>query len=180
MENLNDFKVGDVILVHKKPPYKIEDLPAPIIRYLTKCYYNHSAIIGECLGDLYVFEAVGKGFVPTKRLDQYFTEVGTRRDILIIRPNGKAMISKEEFYTRIELLVNKGYDFKSLLWYQLWYRITGRWTGATTEENALKSVYCSEAIAYIYKHIFPFWYKTAPCDIYNNIDGNFDIIFKNN
>jgi len=146
-------------MVHKLPPYKLKDLPAPVIRWLTKCYYNHVGIIGECLGELWVFEAVGKGFIPTHRLEDYLLTIGKEREVAILEPKKARPIAW--IYSNISEIVGKNYDFKSLLWYQLFYQITGRWKGKTGK-NATDTIYCSEAIAYIFPDIFPEPWLVAP------------------
>lgn len=145
---------GDIIMVHRYPPYGIQDIPAPFIRVITGCYWNHVATVGPCLGKLYIFEAIGKGFVPTMKVEDYLNQVGNVREIAVMRPKPDLFYTPEEFFEGIDDLINRGYDFKSLLWYQIWYQLTGRWKGKTGDASS-KTIYCSEAIAYGYRRIFP-------------------------
>jgi len=168
---------GDDILVHKLPPYKLADIPAPVIRWLTKCYYNHVATVGVYLGELYIIEAIGNGFVPSMTLKKYLKTVGKQREIRIIRP--VEAISVELLNIRLSRIVNKKYDFKSLLWYQLRFQLSKskEWKGkkGTAAEN---QIYCSEAIALKYPEIFDSPWLTTPADIH--FSQKFNTIYESN
>lgn len=167
---LTDLKEGDVILVHKLPPYKLENLPAPIIRYVTKCYYNHVAIVGSCLGQLYIFEAVSRGFIPTMRLSDYINTIHKSNEICVRRyeklntPGNKTI---KDVYNNIDELVGRKYDFRGMMLYELIYNISKEWLGSTGEK-AKNRVFCSEVIGYGYNWIFEDSYKLTPAQVYLN------------
>lgn len=161
------FKECQIVMVHKLPPYKLKDIPAPVIRRLTHCYYNHVGMIVSYLGKLWILEAVENGFVATMPLEKYVSRIGKDIEICVMSP--KAQRPAHQVYDNIEDIVNKKYDFISLLWFQLRYQFTKIWKGKTGS-GADGSVYCSEAIAEGFPDIFPEPWLTTPADIFYSKD----------
>jgi hypothetical protein len=180
--DIYNFRIGDIILVHRQAPYNTFDsILAPIIRNVTGCYYNHVCIVGTCLGELYVFEAFGKGFYPTRPLEEYLTTVGKNREIAVKRLRKKEKynygLEDSVIEKRMSSFIDKGYDIKSLAWYQLWYHLTGRWSGKTGN-SAKDLVYCSEVIAYVYSEIFMFPWLITPKDIF--LEKRLELVLESN
>ena len=176
------FNETDVILVHKNKISSISDVPSPIIRILTKCYYNHAALVVEYLGTLYIAEAVANGFVVTERLDKYMSELGDVREIAVLRSKPNFGYTVETVYNNITAVVDKPYAYGTLLFTQVVYLLTqkmfgkGWWTGKNNEDDK-RTIECSEVIANAYNTFFTGTIaRTTPADIWNC--PNFDVIFE--
>ena len=152
-------KVGDILLVHSK------GFVPKGIRFFTKCYYNHAAIIVRSMGELCVLEAIGRGFMITKTYEEYKKE--TCREYAVLR--AKDVVQPIAINERLINIIGHPYDYKSLLYSQIIKQISSKdtWKGAK-DIKATKKIYCSEAIAYAYPTIFPKWWSIAPVDIYNS------------
>lgn len=144
------YKDFTIILVHKLKVKSINDVPAPVIRLVTKCYYNHVAIVYRG----YVFEANSKGFEPSYSVEEYIKRIGVDIEVALLEPKVLPLGAKE----RLKEIIGKGYDFWSLLWFQVILAVTGKWLGHT-QKFAKEKVYCSEAIAYILD-LFQWWIYT--------------------
>lgn len=157
-----EIKEGDIILVHNQKGFVPKG-----IRFFTKCYYNHTAIVVKAMGELCVLEAVERGFIITQTLEEYIKESPGKRDIAFFRSS--ISISIQEINKRLKEIVGHPYDYKSLLYSQLIKQLSkkDRWKGPKNAK-AKKSLYCSEACAYAYLELFPEWWKTAPSDIHKN------------
>jgi hypothetical protein len=137
-----------------------------IIRKLTKCEYNHVGIIHFYEGDLYVFEAVSKGFIPTSTFEDWKLEKDLKGEkwCVITPKKENNEWDRKVRCLRIKELVGKKYEFISLLFYQLIYQISKKWIGTKNT----KRVICSEAVAYVYRDYFPNYFKADPQDIYDS------------
>lgn len=155
------FQAGQVILVNTTK----KKFHTWAIKKFTKCKYNHVAIITEYLGELFVTEAVAKGFVPTMPLEEYLYEIDTKKEkeILILEPVKEYAQHIKVTYKRLRQIANKGYEFLNLTLYQIIYQTTGKWIGT---KNANR-VICSEAVAYAFPSIFSESYRIDPEDFYN-------------
>lgn len=170
-------KEGDILLVHSYFKLKFDVLPAPIIRQVTKCYYNHVAMIGRCADTLFVFEAVGKGFIPTKPLEEWLEEFEKGvREFMVLRPYGE--VTTKRINKNIEILIGNGYNFQALGFTFLYYYLTGKWKGKTGEPSKDEKIVCSQAVAYAYKMFFPEWWKISGADIYAS--KYFKIVYESN
>ena len=160
----HDIQEGDIILVHSKKGF----VPKAI-RYFTKCHYNHAAMVIKAMGELYVLEAVENGFILTQTLKEYLKETPKKREILIKRPHNQSWISIQDAYKRISIIIGHKYDFKSLLFSQLIWQLTkeNNWKGKK-DIKAAKRIYCSEACAFAYSHLFPEWWTVAPVDLFDS------------
>jgi hypothetical protein len=185
MINIKLIKEGDIILVHKIKFQGISDIPAPVIRKLTKCYYNHSALVTNYLDRLYVSEAVSNGFVPTQTLEEYLNDVDNNiRDIIILRVNNS---NKQELYYNLVSIINHKYGYGTLIFTQLIYQLTKKWFGngwwlGKSGNAAKRTVVCSEVIANGYPKLFtedPA--RVTPKDIFVKIYTNLvKVIFESN
>lgn len=161
------FKNFDIILVHKKRIDSIDSIPAPFIRIATKCYYNHAAIAYRG----FVFEANTKGFEPFMSIEEYQKRIGKDIEIAILRPLNLLTGGEQ----RLKEIIGKGYDYWSLLWFQILLLITGKWKGHTGK-FAKEKVYCSEACAYIAG--LEKWWTFSPAMLWRST--SFDIMFESN
>lgn len=167
-----DIQEGDIILIHTKKGFVPKG-----IRFFTKCHYNHSAIVVMSMGELCILEAIERGLMITKTLEQYLEETPRKREIVVLRPKLGFKVKKHTLYSRLKDIIGRPYDFKSLLYSQLIQQITKkyRWKGARNMK-ASKHIYCSEACAYAYPKIFPNWWAISPADIFKS--DKFDHLFK--
>ena len=166
-----DIKPGDILLVHTKKGF----VPRAI-RYFTKCYYNHAAIVVEAMGELCVLEAVGRGFMITKTYEEYRSESPKKRNYIVMRTKKDVPFNLKDVNTRLKNIIGHPYDYKSLLYSQLINQVTSEWKGVR-DIKAEKRIYCSEACAYAYHHLFPRWWRIAPVDIYNH--EGLETVYKN-
>ena len=158
--NIKDIKAGDVMLIGSNEGFIPE-----VIRYFTKCKYNHAGIVVEYLGELYMLEAQERGFHPSKQLDDWIKEKKDRKDsVLFIRP--KKIFFIKDVYANLQGMVGAGYEFANLVFFQLIKAIFGVYFG--TKDS--KRVICSEAVAYAYPELFEEPFSTTPEEIYENPD----------
>lgn len=163
-------QTGDIVLF--RTPFKwynpISYLGAAI-RFFTKYPYNHVGVVVSNWGKLFINEAIEKGVISIPVENRFKGE-----DVLILRdPIG---IDEEVFARRANsFLGNTGYDFTSLLMFQLIFQVTKTWIGRT-QEKAKKRMYCSEYVAYLYG--INNWWRVSPDRINNG--GTFNVVFEGN
>lgn len=145
-------KEGDIILVHNKRINTIPLFLGAIIRLLTKSFYNHSANVVLLYGELYVYEAIGKGCVITQRLKDYLQD--NSRVLEVVSTN----VDITEYRKRVKETIGKKYDYTSLLWHYILFLITKKWYGHTHEHSTKKFV-CFELSMYL--HNKKWWGITA-------------------
>ena len=151
-------KTGDIVFV-KMPfvwfkPLRYVSL---IIRKVLKTWFNHIAIIVIIENAVFVAESTAGGvkITPFKQWSKdSFIEI-QRNDRLT--QNALSRIMKYQGFT--------GYDYKSLVWYQIILQFFGKWEGKK-REAAAERLYCSEYYALVDKESFPQWWRTTPKDIY--------------
>jgi hypothetical protein len=187
MIDISMFKEGDGIVVHKKKLQGISDIPAPVIRVLTGCYYNHTAIITKCFGRLFITESIAKGLVSTQTLESYLNEIGSIREIMVIRVNDADIDKANDNLVNI---INRAYGFGTLIFTQLFYQITkkifgkknGLWLGKSGDA-AKRTIVCSEAYANMYPGQFteiPLE-RVTPKDIFETIRlKNVTVVYESN
>ena len=158
MIDIKDIKAGDVMLIGSN-----EGLVPKVIRYFTKCKYNHAGIVVEYLGDLYMLEAQERGFHPSDRLDNWMKTKKERGDsVLFLRPN--RIFFLKDVYANLSKMVGAGYEFANLVFFQFIKAIFGVYFG--TKDS--KRVICSEAVAYAYPELFEEPFSTTPEEIFDN------------
>ena len=160
-------KTGDVIL--SKNPfywYKPMSYVGAIIRLILGFNYNHVAIYISIYGADFVAEASTKGvnIMPLKEWVKD-KEIEIHRNPNLTGFTGRRVMQYQGY---------TGYDYLSLVWYQLRYQITGKWKGEKGE-NAKGKLYCSEYYALVDKESFPNWWSVTPKDIY---EKGFNLIYK--
>lgn len=148
---------GTVILVSQPKKGLYNRILPPLIRWFTDCEYHHVAVVGrrkEDNNNLWVYEAVFKGFKPTYPIGMYYHRAKEKNIKTIeITPNVDIATFRERLYE----IQGSPYDFKSLLFYQVVFQLTrklfgkGLWLGKRGP-GAKNRTYCSEAIAYILGH----------------------------
>ena len=187
MIDISIFKEGDGILVHKLKVESISDIPAPVIRILTGCYYNHNAIITKCFGRLFITEAVANGLVSTKSLESYLKEVGSIREIMVIRVEGADI---DQANNNLVSIINRAYGFGTLIFTQLIYQLSkkifgkknGLWLGKSGND-AKRTIVCSEAYANMYpgQFIGLDLERVTPKDIFETrFYGNVSVVYESN
>jgi hypothetical protein len=165
-----DIKSGDVILfrsefVWKQPVTWLSVL----VRFFTKCYYNHCGIIIKNWGVPFVNESLAKGVV-TRPLQEHIVRSKTK--ILIIRP--KWNFEEKMMCVRSNSMLGEKYGFSTLLFYQLFYRITGKWIGRAKEAAEKDGMVCSEYVAWCF-NLNKWWLYSAK-ELLNS--GMFKVVYK--
>lgn len=175
MEKQPIFKVqaGDIISMYT--PFKWNkpfSWLSVMIRKISRSTWSHSAVVVDIWGRAFICEALATGIVIRP-----IEEWGDGAVVCVSRP--KVPIDKEEFSCKAMSKVgHTGYDYSSLLWYQLLYQITGRWYGHTTaSKKTAKKLYCSEYASWLFEPYFKDWFKTTPEMIQRN-DKDFDHVYK--
>ncbi len=173
-------QVGAIILVHTIGSKSIGDMPSKMIRKITRCYYNHSATVVECAGELYIIEAEIRGFNPDKKFSDYLNALGIDREIAIMLPKEELGYNELEVNKSIQKIMNAPYGFWTLFIIQLIYQLTGRWYGHT-EEYAEARPICSQTLSFIYRRVCKYWWTYSPKDLWNlRNTGGFEISFESN
>ena len=173
MDTKIQIQAGDVFSVYT--PFKFKrpmSWLSSLIRVITKDKYSHSAIAVEIWGRIFICEALAKGIVM-KPIEEW-----PQGDMIAVsRPNFS--FDKKAFNIKaLSKVGNTGYDYSSLIFYQLIYQITGKWMGWTSATvRATNKFYCSEFVGWLYDSIFPDWYKTKPENIYDD-KRSFIIIYE--
>lgn len=160
-------ETGDIVLFRTKPSLNPLSWVAAGIRFFTRYRYNHVGIVVSNWDKLFINEAVEKGVlsIPLEgRLDG--------QEIKIIR--GINSIDEKVFARKANSFLGKtGYDFSSLLLFQLWFQLTGKWVGKKGD-RASRRLYCSEYAAYMYE--LKDWWTYSPDMI--GEEKNFMTIFE--
>lgn len=149
------FKEGDVILtkipfVWNKPIRYV----SWAIRVVLNSWFNHIAIYTYYRGEPCIIEATSGG-VRMISLDNFIKDfkIEVRRNQDLKHGCTKKLV---------KYIGSTGYDYSSLVIYQLIYQITGKWLGRKGVKASNK-FYCSELYAYMCD--YNDWWKTTPKDI---------------
>ena len=159
-------EVKKVLETHNMPVLSIHQK----LRFFTKTKFSHAGIIILNWDVPFINEAIPRGIIASPFLDKY-----TGHYIRICRPNF-SLIEMQVARRANSKIGITGYDFSSLLWYQLIYQLTGHWFGYTTEEKASERMYCTEYIGWIYNEIFPKWHETSPVEV--EVSDKFITVFE--
>lgn len=166
---MRDLKTGDII--YTRMPfvwYKPLRYVSWAIRKVLKTWYNHIAIVVFVWGKPYVAESTSGG-VKITPLDKWV------RDYQLIIKRPKTILSESRIAQRIMRYQGfTGYDYISLVWYQVLLQITGKWHGKK-RDAADDKLYCSEYVALVYKEDWIEWWKVTPRDLFENVDQ--DIVY---
>ena len=156
---IEQVQTGDILL------YKSKGFLPRAIRWFTRTDVNHVSIAIEMWGEMFVFESIGKGFVPQRIEDSI-----RGKDITVMKPTFNINSRELSIFT-VSMAGHHRYDFASLLFFQPIYTITKRlfgkgWWIGKKDEKAIKRLYCSEAIAYIHNYFYTSvmtnWWKYYP------------------
>lgn len=162
--NIRTLQIGGIVAFKTKAIwYNPLTWLGPIIRKIAKIEYNHVGIICKINGELFLAEAINKGFMPTNLEEKLKTDKHIK-DWCVLRPVyefDKFKLNKE----CISLLGNK-YDYKGLLWNQLILNLFGIWIGR--KNNQQDKLYCYEAVFYLHRQVFPKWWMMRPEKLFNN------------
>lgn len=174
-----EIKAGDIIIFRNEfaPAIPMTYLSAAI-RFFTQCPYNHSALVVENNGVLFLNEALAGG-VWSRPLAK-FLERGKHTFMGVLRPK-QEILSPITFSINANDLVGIKYDFESLIFHQSVYRIPkllglkrfGRWIGSRNE-NATAKMVCSEYCAWA--HGLPEWWLMSTAELIHN--ENFELIYQ--
>lgn len=132
-----DLKTGDILHCRGNV------LLSKIIRWFTKSdFSNHTAVVIECWGQIYVVDAQKDGVNP-RPIDKWIEDYGY--EVIVARPKVGPKDPKTFSIRAFTKVGNTGYDFKSLILKHPWYTITGRWK---TETDSEEKMFCSEYVAW--------------------------------
>lgn len=166
-ETLPELLTGDIVLIRSNK------ILSKLIRLFTNGIYSHAEII---IKNWDYNELNGAVKIGIRGTDFYRYCKG--KNIAILRKkdiikNGLNYQNEKILATRANSKKGIKYDYWSLLYFQVVYQLFHKWIGRT-EEKALKKMYCSEYIAWIFE-LNKWWTKT-PQDLYNEI--TFEKIFE--
>jgi hypothetical protein len=138
------------------------------IQLVTKSKINHTAMVIEIWGQLYIIDAQSDGVNPRPLKDwmrkyKYEFIIHRPQNIDIKKLSVKAM-SKSGVTP---------YDFSSLLITQPIFLITGKWVGRTKVKSE-KKMYCSEFIAWVFD-VEKYW-EYSPSRLYKYMSNNENFI----
>jgi len=127
--------------------------------------YSHSGIIANHNGELYFWEAVSKGFIPTKPIRERFKG----QEILVLTPD----FDYDPTFIDVICLQLEGtpYDYEGVLVSQSIHQLTNErvWV-EINKNNYSKKFYCIEVCCYIYniinEKIFTKWYECDQKDVF--------------
>ncbi len=167
-----ELKAGDVLCTATPVGWSPISWLCGAIRKVTGSAWSHCAVVVELWGRLYVAEALATGIV-VRPLADWPRDVA----VCVMRPVGQ--VDVPDFCTRAMSKVgHTGYDYSSLLWYQLVYQLTGHWIGRTSaSRKAADRLYCSEYVGWLYQTEFPRWWCASPKDVRANVTG-FSVVFE--
>lgn len=140
-----------------------------LIRKFTKSRINHTALVIEVWGELFIIDSQKDGTNPRP-----FQEWVTKYDYKykIHRP---IVFSNKEKYRAVSKWGHTPYDFVSLFIWQPIYILTGKWHGRK-EPNADSKMYCSEYVSWVFE--LPNWWKLSPQAAFEEMikSGKFELI----
>ena len=147
-----DLKAGDVLLYRNEFKLGIfSSWLSTAIRAATSFPYNHSAVITENNGRLFINEALGHGIV--KRPASRYLERKGRTYMGVLRP--KVDIDPTAFTIEADRYLGIKYDVNALIVHHLLYRLGAEWKGSTNDKATGKLV-CSEYVQLVH-HRPEFW-----------------------
>lgn len=146
-------KTGDIIISRTVLSWNPISWLSFAIRMFAKTKYNHASLFVE----KYECEAIGRGVTCNS--------VGARlhgKSIIVLRPINR--INREVLIARAESVIGVSrYDFVGLI-HQAIYLTTGKWIGKR-DDSAARRMYCFEYVAWVYKHVFPMWFRITPAEV---------------
>lgn len=129
-------ETGDILHCNRK------GILSFLIRKATKSNFNHSAIVVEIWGQIYIIDSQRDG------TDLRPFDVWTKKYKYTYKISRNIFVNRDEFAKRALSRVDTGYDFTSLLIRKPLHLIFGRWK---KKEDETKRFYCSEFAAWCHK-----------------------------
>lgn len=175
MERQPIFKLQAGDLLNMYTPFSIKkpfSWLSYIIRKISNSTWSHTAVVVDIWGRSFIAEALATGIVIMP-LDEW----GEGAIVSVSRP--KVPVDVKEFSSRAVAKVgHTGYDYGSLIWFQLLFQITGRWYGHTdASRKTSNKFYCSEYAAWLFSPCFPRWFETTPQMVHEN-KKEFDHVYE--
>jgi hypothetical protein len=140
---------------------------ARAIQWFTKSRINHTALVIELQGKLFVIDSQRDGTNP-RPLQEWMDKFNY--EFCFHRP-----LNHDIEVIQVRALAKSGhtsYDFAALLWHQPVYILTGKWIGR--RHTADKKMFCSEYVAWVYN--FPNWHKLSPQALYEAMNDHEDFL----
>lgn len=165
METLrkSELKSGDVLHCTSN------GLLGKLIQKFTKSRINHTALVIEVWGELFIIDSQKDGTNPRP-----FQEWVMKYDYKykIHRPLN---FSNRTKYMAVSKWGHTPYDFASLFIWQPIYILTGRWHGRK-EPRADGRMYCSEYVSWVFE--LPNWWRLSPQAAFDTMikSGKFELI----
>jgi len=162
MNKKAQFQHGDVLHCYSTR------LLSRAIRRVTRGRFNHTAIVVQWAGMLFIADSQNDG-TQLRPFDEWTAKYGYKYIIhrSILYPD---LTFQENLTERVlKVIGSTPYDFKSLLWYYPRYVVSGRWRGKR-KDAALKRMFCSEFVAYVH-NVDNFW-KISPQELYEILEDN--------
>lgn len=133
------------------------------IRAVTKSNWSHCAIVVSVWDKTFVAEALATGII-LRPLDEW------PRDCKVDILRSVHPLNEKDFCTRaLSKVGHTGYDYGSLLWFQLIYQLTGHWMGHTSASRSTdKKLYCSEFVGWLFPTVFKEWWLMSPSAVQSN------------
>ena len=172
------YKVGDIVLLNEG--FNLRNINTwlnPFVKFFVNLWnlgeyinYSHCGIVAMYEGQLYFWESVKDGFLPTFPAYQRFENI--QNDILILRPKADLSIKDIDKINKYCIeLYDRDYDYEGVILLQLVYTLTNRlfWLGSNKKDYS-KKLYCVESVCYIYNKLsdkyFINWAKCSQKDLY--------------
>jgi len=169
-----EIKTGDILLV--SGTWWLSRM----IQWVTKSTWNHTGIFVWIAGELFVVEAEKRGLQLTLwDGNKYKGGKATDRTMMLMRHADYEMDAKKVSKFMMPYVGTKGYDYPSLLFYQVIFNTSGKWIGKTGQ-YASKRFYCSEWVAYVYNHftgLWPDWWQVSPEMVAKEYEEDFMFVY---
>ena len=148
-----------------------DNILGKLIRWFTKGRVNHTALVIEIWGELFIIDSQvdGTNLRPLKEWENkykytYVIHRHKSHDVpSFARETSKRAISKSG---------NTPYDIGSLFWYYPRYIFSGKWKGKKSK-RAEERMYCSEFVSWVFN--VNYWWKMSPEALlkYLDLSGDF-------
>jgi hypothetical protein len=172
-------QAGDIIIYRTEWEwYSPSTYLSAAIRWFTQCPYNHSALVVENNGVLFINEALAGG-VTARPLENHLDR-GSNSFFGVLR--SKTPVDPIQFSIHANEKVSTKYDFESLIFNQTVYRIPkllgfkhfGPWIGHTNQFAEGKMV-CSEYCAWA--HGDPNWWTLSTAELLGD-EERYDLLWE--
>lgn len=163
-----DLRNGDIILFRSNFTWSDPmTFLSAAIRFLTRSFFNHCAVVVQYAGFLQINEALADGVV-SRPLEGHLDRADS--EIMVLRP--RIAIDNAAFTKRATSKVGIPYDYSALILFQLLYRLTGIWIGKKYK-SAERCMVCSEYAAWCYD-LPGWWYYSVKELMISNV---FDVVY---